>query len=75
LRGRLSSKTPRPADFPDLHHGLGINMEKYATELKLLLELDERHDEVLRQIDALDKQVQEVLALWTEQREEQKEAA
>ena len=36
-------------------------MEKYADELKLLGELDERHDELLRELDELDKQVE---AVW-----------
>ena len=50
-------------------------MEKYTTELKLLAELEQRHDEVLQQLDDLDKQVEAVLALWTAQREGRLEAA
>jgi hypothetical protein len=50
-------------------------MEKYADELKLLVELDERHDELLRQLDELDKQVEAILALWTAEREGQRKAA
>ena len=45
-------------------------MENHSAELKLLLELDERHDELLRQIDDLDKQVAAVLAQWTADRDE-----
>ncbi len=50
-------------------------MEKYADELKLLVELDERHDELLRELDELDKQVEAVLALWLAEREARLEAA
>jgi len=44
-------------------------MGKYAEELQLLVELDERHDELLRELDHLDKQVESVLALWLAERE------
>ena len=50
-------------------------MEKYADELKLLVELDERHDELLRELDDLDKQVEAVLALWLAEREARLKAA
>lgn len=50
-------------------------MEKYADELKLLGELDERHDELLRELDELDKQVEAVLALWLAEREARLNAA
>ena len=50
-------------------------MEKYADELKLLAELDERHDELLRELDDLDKQVEAVLALWLAEREARLKAA
>jgi hypothetical protein len=50
-------------------------MEKYTEELKLLVELDERHDELLRELDDLDKQVEAVLALWLAEREARPEAA
>jgi hypothetical protein len=50
-------------------------MEKYAEELKLLVELDERHDELLRELDDLDKKVETVLALWLAEREARLEAA
>ncbi len=50
-------------------------MEKYSDELKLLVELDERHDEVLRELDDLDKQVEAVLALWLAEREARLDAA
>ena len=43
-------------------------MEKYADELKLLVELDERHDELLRELEELDKQVEAVLAHWLAER-------
>ena len=44
-------------------------MERYVDELKLLAELDERHDELLRQLEELDKEIEAVLALWLAQRE------
>ena len=50
-------------------------MENPNNELTVLNELDERHDELLRQLDELDKQVAEVLTLWTAEREERKTAA
>ena len=50
-------------------------MEKYSDELKLLVELDERHDELLRELDDLDKQVEAVLALWLAEREARLDAA
>ncbi len=50
-------------------------MEKYADELKLLVELDERHDEVLRELDELDKEVEAVLALWLVERDARLNAA
>jgi hypothetical protein len=51
------------------------NMEEYARELTLLQELDDRHDELLRQLDELDKRVEATLVLWTAGREGQREAA
>jgi hypothetical protein len=50
-------------------------MEKYTAELKELIDLEARHDELLRQIDDLDKQVAAVLALWTAEREGRREVA
>jgi hypothetical protein len=50
-------------------------MEEYANELKLLKELDERHDDLLRQLDELDKRVEGVLDLWNTQRDTRREAA
>ena len=50
-------------------------MEDYAEELKLLVELDERHDDLLRELDELDKRVEAVLALWLADREARLEAA
>ena len=50
-------------------------MEKLAEELKLLMELDERHDALLRELDELDKRVEGVLALWLAEREVQRKAA
>ncbi|MEI8375112.1 MAG: hypothetical protein WCJ35_20010 [Planctomycetota bacterium] len=50
-------------------------MEKYADELKLLVELDERHDELLRELDDLDKRVESVLTLWLADREARLKAA
>jgi len=51
------------------------SMQGYANELKLLIELEQRHDELLRQLDDLDKRVEAVLAFWTAQREGRREAA
>ena len=50
-------------------------MEEYANELTLLNELDERHDDLLRQLDELDKRVEGVLALWNNERDTRREAA
>jgi hypothetical protein len=50
-------------------------MEKYADELRLLVELDQRHDELLRELEELDRQVEAVLALWLAEREARREAA
>ncbi len=50
-------------------------MEKYTDELKLLVELDERHDELLRELEELDKQVEAVLAHWLAEREVRLKAA
>jgi hypothetical protein len=41
-----------------------------AEELRLLVELDQRHDELLRELDALDKQVEGVLAQWLADRDD-----
>ena len=49
--------------------------EKYADELRLLVELDQRHDELLRDLDDLDKQVEAILALWLAEREARLKAA
>jgi hypothetical protein len=50
-------------------------MENYSDELKLLVELDERHDELLRELDALDKQVEAVLVQWLTERDQLSKAA
>jgi hypothetical protein len=50
-------------------------MDNYGDELQLLVELDARHDELLRELDELDKKVESVLALWLADREGRKEAA
>ncbi len=50
-------------------------MEEYGNELKLLVELEQRHDDLLRQLDELDKRVEAVLVLWTAQRDGRREAA
>ncbi len=50
-------------------------MEKHADELKLLVELDQRHDELLRELEELDKQVEAVLARWLAEREVRLKAA
>ena len=39
-------------------------MENYAEELQLLVELERQHDELLRQLDELDKRVEAVLVVW-----------
>jgi hypothetical protein len=49
--------------------------ENYRGELELLTELDGRHDELLRELEELDKQVEAVLALWLADRETQSKAA
>ena len=33
------------------------------------MELDQRHDELLRELDELDKQIEAVLAIWLAERE------
>ncbi len=50
-------------------------MDNYADELELLVELDERHDELLRELDELDRQVEAVLTLWLADREARLKAA
>jgi uncharacterized protein YdcH (DUF465 family) len=50
-------------------------MEKYPDELKLLAELDERHDKLLQELDELDKRIETVLTLWLAEREVRGEAA
>ena len=50
-------------------------MEKHVDELKLLAELDARHDELLQDLDELDKQIEDVLAFWTAEREARQQAA
>jgi uncharacterized protein YdcH (DUF465 family) len=50
-------------------------MEKYPDELKLLVELDERHDKLLQELDDLDKRIETVLAVWLAEREVRGEAA
>ena len=49
-------------------------MENPAEELKLLAELDDRHDELLRELAELDQEVEAVLALWTAERDGRKAA-
>ena len=50
-------------------------MENYPDELKLLAELEERHDELLRELDSLDKQVEAVLTQWLSDRDQPSKAA
>jgi hypothetical protein len=50
-------------------------MEKYSQELKQLMDLEARHDELLRQIDDLDRQVATILAQWTAEREVRQKVA
>lgn len=59
----------------DRHQQIDIKMENNTAELTQLMELDERHDELLRQIDELDKQVAAVLAQWTAEHAAQQKAA
>ncbi|MGD0899140.1 MAG: hypothetical protein ABR915_14980 [Thermoguttaceae bacterium] len=40
----------------------------YGTQLASLLELDERHDELLRRLEELDTRVEKVLADWSVRR-------
>ena len=68
-------KTSPIAAIPGDPHKDRPPMDKYAEELKLLVELDERHDELLRELDDLDKQVEAVLALWLAERSARLEAA
>ena len=49
-------------------------MENFTAETQLLVELEERHDKVLQQLDELDKQIEAVLAQWTANREGPREA-
>jgi hypothetical protein len=44
-------------------------MNDYAKELDALLDLDTRHDDLLRRLEELDKQVEAVLSQWLTQRE------
>jgi len=81
VAGRLARNASRRQNFENRRHYLGKAhedrhlMEKHAEELRLLVELDQRHDELLRELDELDKQVQAVLALWLAEREARLEAA
>ncbi len=50
-------------------------MEKHADELKLLVELDQRHDDLLRELDKLDREVEAVLVHWLAERDSRQEAA
>jgi len=44
-------------------------MDDTARQLRTLLDLDARHDELLRQLEVLDERVEKVLAEWTGSRE------
>ena len=50
-------------------------MENYTKVLKLLVDLEERHDDLLVRLEELDKQVEAVLVLWLNERERPKKAA
>jgi len=50
-------------------------MENYTKVLKLLIELDERHDDLLLRLEELDKQVDAALVLWLSERGGPKKAA
>jgi hypothetical protein len=50
-------------------------MENYSDELKLLVELDARHDELLRELEELDRQVEAVLTQWLAERDARAHAA
>ncbi len=65
---RIWAKSANSRPFPGIRTKIGLLMDKYAEDLKLLVELDERHDELLRELDDLDKQVEAVLALWLAER-------
>ena len=65
----------RGMPFFGLRSGGWERMEKYPDELKLLVELDERHDKLLQELDDLDKRIETVLAVWLAEREVRGEAA
>lgn len=44
-------------------------MDNRCPELETLLDLENRHEELLQRLDELDKQVEKVLAEWSTQRE------
>ena len=46
-------------------------MDESARQLQILLELDARHDDLLQRLDALDKQVVQVLSKYTTDRSTQ----
>jgi hypothetical protein len=71
----VAARFARIAAFSWGKHADRHQMNKYPDELKLLVELDERHDELLRELDDLDKQVETVLAVWLADREARLKAA
>jgi hypothetical protein len=48
-------------------------MDNYAPQLELLVELENRHDELLQRLADLDKQVEQVLKEWLSVREAAKQ--
>ncbi len=44
-------------------------MDNPTSHLEALVELDQRHDELLRRLDDLDKQVEKVLKEWLSARQ------
>jgi tetrahydromethanopterin S-methyltransferase subunit G len=49
--------------------------DDYKAQTKLLVELEERHDDLLRRLDDLDKRVEKVLGEWSPRREPASQSA
>jgi uncharacterized protein YhaN len=50
-------------------------MDDHSDGNALVLELEKRHDELLRELEALDERVEAVLRQWLAERDEPKKAA
>jgi len=82
--GQARAPCTRGRGWPDLFSRPGNTwemrekrhlMENLAEDFNLLIELDERHDALLQDLDELDRQVEAVLATWLTEREVRREAA